>query len=86
MTMADWVIANYVDPNNGNAWVYYTNPNFPGIHFSRNVANPNNDHMGTDAPPASSYYYGNTGVFAGAPAAPAVQANLTAAWNDYYTV
>lgn len=92
--MNDWVVANFNDPSNptpNGIWVYKTNPNFPNIHFSLSVDNPLNSHVGTDAPPASSYYYGmNQGGavphFAGAPATPAIRQQLVAAWKDYYTV
>lgn len=94
MSMDDWIVTNYVDPKNptpGGIWVYKTNANFPNLHFSFSVDDPINNHVGTDAPPASSYYYGanQNGViphFAGAPANAATQANLIAAWQDYYTV
>lgn len=94
MPMTDWVVVNFRDPTNptpNGMWVYKTNPHFPGLHFSFSVDNPMNNHVGTDAPPASSYYYGaSTGGaaphFAGAVASAAAQTMLINAWNDYYTV
>lgn len=88
--MNDWVTVNYNDPTNptpGGIWVYKTNSSFPNSHFSMSVDNPANTHVGTDAPPASSYYYGMSNPhFAGAPASVATQNTLRAAWTDYFTV
>jgi hypothetical protein len=93
MEMNDWVVVSSVDPDDptpNGIWVYKTNPNFPGIHFSFSVDDPPNTHVGTDASP-KSYYYGMTinGLkphFAGAKPTDDIKQMLLRAWKDYYTV
>ncbi|MCL6293908.1 hypothetical protein [Jejuia spongiicola] len=83
--MTDWKISNYTDPLHINqTWVYYTNPNFPNIHMSRSVDNPNQDHMATNN--RLYYYYGVTNTFNVFGIPLVVQTNLTDAWKDYFTV
>ena len=82
--MTDWVITNYVDSSLTGTWVYYLNPNFPGIHFSRCVDDGNRDHVATND--RAYYYFGVTRTFS-TPATPALtQQTLINAWNDYFTV
>jgi hypothetical protein len=83
MGMGDWSITGAIENNTGD-WVYYENPNFQGIHFSRHVDNHDEDHMGDGQ---GRYYYGVTGTYNGAAlASGAVQAELLRAWEDYFTV
>jgi hypothetical protein len=92
--MNDWIVANYVDPEDpvpNGIWVYKKNRNFPNLHLSLSVDIPSNNHVATDAPPPSSYYYGSNqhGArphFAGVPPNDLLKASLIAAWKDYYTV
>lgn len=85
MGMTDWLISSYTDPlQAGQTWVYYENKNFPGIHFSASVDNPDRSHMGLDG--AGLYYFGATRTFNN-PAAPAAdRQRLEAAWRDRFTV
>jgi hypothetical protein len=82
--MIDWVIANHTDEHLIGTWVYYISPNFPGIHFSRSVDDPNRDHMATND--GAYYYFGVTRTF-NTPTTPLeTQLALIAAWRDYFTV
>jgi len=84
--MEDWSVANITDPAlGGGIWVYKTNPNFPGIHFSQSVDNPNQSHMAYND--SSCYYYGATHTFnPNCTAGAGGRQRLQQAWNDYYTV
>lgn len=84
MGMSNWVITNYRDSSLTGTWVYYVNPNFRGIHFSRCVDDHDRDHMATDD--RVYYYYGVTRTF-NTPATPLYTQNrLINAWNDFFTV
>lgn len=84
MPMINWVITNYRDSNLTGTWVYYLNPNFRGIHFSRCVDDSNRDHMATDD--GVYYYYGVTRTFNTPAIPPEMQHVLMHAWKDYFTV
>ncbi|HBB88613.1 MAG TPA: hypothetical protein DC047_13460 [Blastocatellia bacterium] len=82
--MDDWKITNYVDPTLPGTWVYYRNPNFPNLHFSRCVDDGDRDHVATDD--RVFYYFGVLKTF-NTPAIPLhTQRTLIDAWNDYFTV
>ena len=82
--MINWVISNYKDRSLTGAWVYYLNPNFPGIHFSRSVDDPRLDHMATND--GQYYYFGVTKTFNTHTTPLETQLTLIAAWRDYFTV
>ena len=84
MSMINWVVSNYIDSSLTGTWVYYVNPNFPGIHFSRLVDDPNRDHMATNN--RAYYYYGRTRTFNTPAVPPEIQHVLINAWHDYFTV
>ena len=82
--MTDWEVSSYRDPNYGQTWVYYENPNFPDIHFSRSVDEPNRAHMATND--GLYYYFGAGRTFNRNDVPGTIQGQLQAAWRDYYTV
>jgi len=84
MPMDNWEVTTYRDSTLTGIWVYYKNPNFANIHFSRCVDDPNRDHMATDD--RAYYYFGMTQTF-NTPAVPeATQRILISAWQDYFTL
>jgi hypothetical protein len=84
MGMTDWKVTNYKDPSlSGEIWVYYSNPTFKQIHFSRSVDTPDRDHTATDD--GRYYYFGVTKTFNTEMPAN-IQQELTNGWADYFTV
>ena len=82
--MMNWVITNYTDSSLTGIWVYYVNPNFRGIHFSRCIDDSDRDHMATDD--RLYYHYGKTRTFNTPAIPPEMQDFLMRAWRDYFTV
>jgi hypothetical protein len=88
MAMSDWKITGALENLTGN-WVYYVCNGvaaFAGLHMSRHVDNPGEDHVATND--GRYYYYGFTGTFnvAAQHAGEAVRQSLVNAWKDYFTV
>ncbi len=85
--MSSWSTTGSRENNTGN-WVYYVytaaNALYQGIHFSRHVDSPGNDHMATND--GLYYYFGYTGTF-NTPNIPGnIRQELVQAWRDYFTV
>jgi hypothetical protein len=86
--MNDWTITHATgtefDPvYHGEAWVYYENRNFPGLHISRSVEDPHHDHVGINN--TNHYYFGFTKSYS--PSTPAGEhQRLSNAWSDYFRV
>ncbi|MEM8723249.1 MAG: hypothetical protein AAGE84_28850 [Cyanobacteria bacterium P01_G01_bin.39] len=84
--MNNWKIVNYIDPvlENRKSWVYYKNFEFQNIHFSRCIANSNQDHMATDD--HEYYYYGVTKSFNKRNIPDDIKNLLVRGWNNYFSV
>ena len=86
MSMDDWRVSSYTDPDlgqHGTTWVYYENPSFSELHLSRSVDSPQRDHTALND--RTYYYFGVTGTFNAAPPQ-AIANRLIDAWSDYFTV
>jgi hypothetical protein len=84
MSMADWVVTSYVDPQFGRTWVYKASPHFHNVHFSFSVDNPNRSHTALDD--RTAYYFGVTGTYNNSNLPEATKTLLLNAYRDYYTV
>lgn len=85
--MGNWKITSALENLTGN-WVYYVysaaNVIYQGIHFSRHMDNPYDDHMATND--RMYYYYGNTESFNTPNIPPQTRDKLINAWRDYFSV